>query len=46
MILSFLVDGGDYAESFVPDVEMFTRSRLSWVQPIAGAKQEVADLTS
>ncbi|EPE26015.1 Mss4-like protein [Glarea lozoyensis ATCC 20868] len=40
------VDGVDAAEEFVPDVELFTRSRVSWVKPVEGAKQEVADFTS
>ena len=39
------MDGKDYAETFVPEVETFTRSRLSWVQPVEGAKQEVAGFT-
>lgn len=40
------MDGEDFAESFVPDVELFTRSRLSWVAAVEGAKQEVADFTA
>jgi hypothetical protein len=39
------IDGFDAAEEFVPDVEVFTRSRLSWVPAVEGAKQEVADFS-
>jgi hypothetical protein len=37
---------GDEAKNYVPSVELFTRSRLPWVVPIEGAKQEIADFTS
>ncbi|KAH7227246.1 Mss4-like protein [Fusarium solani] len=39
------IDSFDASEEYVPDVEIFTRSRVSWVEPIKGAKQEVADFT-
>lgn len=40
------IDSFDASEEYVPDVEIFTRSRVSWVAPIEGAKQEVADFTA
>jgi hypothetical protein len=40
------MDGVDASKEFVPDVELFTRSRVPWVLPVGGAKQEVADFTS
>jgi hypothetical protein len=40
------IDGVDAAEEYKPDVEVFTRSRVSWVPAIEGAKQEIADFTS
>jgi len=39
------IDGFDAAEGYIPDVEIFTRARLSWVGAIVGAKQEIADFT-
>ena len=38
-------DGRTNAE-YVPDVEIFTRSRVPWMKPVDGAKQEIADFTS
>jgi hypothetical protein len=40
------IDGVDAASEYVPEVEIFTRSRVPWVQPIAGAKQEPGDFGS
>jgi hypothetical protein len=40
------IDGEDMSEDFVPDVEIFTRSRVSWEKPVEGVKQEEADFTS
>lgn len=37
---------GDEAKNYVPSVELFTRSRMPWIAPIEGAKQEIADFTS
>jgi len=45
VIKSGCIDGKDATADFVPQVEIFTRSRAPWVQPIEGAKQEVADFT-
>jgi hypothetical protein len=39
------IDGKDATMGFVPQVETFTRSRGPWVQPIEGAKQEIANFT-
>jgi len=36
---------GDAAREFVPQVEIFTRSRLPWVPAVEGAKQEIGDFT-
>jgi hypothetical protein len=35
----------DPAKTFVPQVEIFTRSRVPWVPPIEGAAQEWASFT-
>ncbi|TVY46861.1 hypothetical protein LOCC1_G002786 [Lachnellula occidentalis] len=40
------IDGKDAAKEYVPQVELFTRSRVPWVPAIEGAKQEVADFTN
>ena len=40
------IDGINASEEYIPDVEIFTRSRVSWVEPIKSAKQEVADFTT
>ncbi|TVY30873.1 hypothetical protein LHYA1_G000786 [Lachnellula hyalina] len=40
------IDGKDASLEFVPQVELFTRSRVPWVPAIEGAKQEIADFTS
>jgi hypothetical protein len=40
------IDGYDASKEFVPDVELFTRSRVPWVMAVEGAKQEVGDFTS
>jgi hypothetical protein len=40
------IDGvEDPAKIFVPQVEVFTRSRVPWVPPIEGAGQELAGFT-
>lgn len=40
------IDGvGDPAKAFIPQVEVFTRSRVPWVPPIEGAEQELAGFT-
>jgi hypothetical protein len=40
------IDGEeDPASTFVPDIEIFTRSRVSWVPAIEGAVQESGDFT-
>lgn len=40
------IDGVDAAKEYVPEVEIFTRSRVPWVEPVEGAKQEVGDFGS
>jgi len=39
------IDGYDAAMEFKPDVEIFTRSRVGWVDEVEGARQEVGDFT-
>ena len=39
-------DDGKANADYVPDVEIFTRSRAAWMTPVKGAKQEIADFTS
>jgi hypothetical protein len=41
------VDGvaTDVTKNYVPDVEIFTRTRVPWVPAVEGAKQEIADFT-
>ena len=39
-------DDGKTNVEYVPDVEIFTRSRVPWMVPVEGAKQEIADFTS
>lgn len=39
------IDGVDAAKEYVPEVEIFTRSRVPWVQPV-DAKQDVGDFGS
>ena len=39
------IDGEDVAATYVPDIEIFTRSRVPWEKPVEGAKQEIADFT-
>ena len=40
------IDGvEDPAKTFIPHVEVFTRSRVPWVPPFEGAAQEVAGFT-
>jgi len=41
-----LPDGRDPSKEYVPDVEIFTRSRLPYVEPIATARQDWDDFTS
>jgi len=40
------IDDEDVVLKYVPDVEIFTRSRASWVKPVEGAVQEWADFGS
>jgi len=40
------MDGVDAAKEYVPQVEIFTRSRVPWVPAVEGAKQEIADFTN
>ena len=35
-------DGRTNAE-YVPDIEIFTRSRVPWIAPVESAKQEIGD---
>ncbi len=46
VIKAGLVDGSDESEAFKPDVELFTNSRLTWLRPVEGAKQEPGDFRS
>jgi len=39
------VDGEDVATNFVPDIELYTRSRVPWVSAVEGAKQEIGDFS-
>lgn len=39
-------DDGKTNAGFVPKVEIFTRSRVPWMAPVEGAKQEIANFTS
>lgn len=43
---SCIDDDGKVNTGFVPDVEILTRSRVPWMAPVEGAKQEIADFTS
>lgn len=38
-------DDGKTNSDFVPDVEVFTRTRSPWIPAVAGAKQEIADFS-
>ena len=40
------VDGEDVPSTYVPDVEIFTRSRAPWEKAVEGAVQEWADFGS
>ncbi|KAE8441419.1 hypothetical protein EG329_004975 [Mollisiaceae sp. DMI_Dod_QoI] len=40
------IDGIDATTDYVPDVEIFTRSRAPWIPAIESAKQEWADFES
>jgi hypothetical protein len=40
------IDGVNAAKEYVPQVEIFTRSRVPWITPVEGAKQEIADFTN
>lgn len=40
------IDDEDVVKGYVPDIEIFTRNRAPWVQPIEGAVQEWADFGS
>ena len=46
VIKAGLMDGSDESEAFKPDVEIFTRSRLSWLRPVEGVKQEEGDFST
>ena len=39
-------DDGKTNAGYVPEVEIFTRSRVSWMAPVEGARQEIVDFTS
>lgn len=39
------IDDEDAAMTYVPDIELFTRSRVPWVPAIEGAKQEIGDFS-
>ncbi|KAG4429357.1 hypothetical protein IFR05_015156 [Cadophora sp. M221] len=41
-----LPDGRDPSKEYIPDVEVFTRSRVPWVEPVATARQDWGDFTS
>ncbi|CZT48661.1 uncharacterized protein RSE6_09392 [Rhynchosporium secalis] len=41
-----LPDGRDPSTEYIPDVEIFTGSRVPWVMPIATARQDWGDFTS
>jgi hypothetical protein len=38
-------DDGKANSNFVPDVEIFTRTRCPWIPAVEGAKQEIADFS-
>jgi hypothetical protein len=38
-------DDGKANYEYVPDVEIFTRTRAPWIPAVEGAKQEVADFS-
>jgi hypothetical protein len=38
-------DGGKVNREFVPDIEIFTRSRAPWMKPVESATQAEADFT-
>ncbi|KAI9750920.1 MAG: hypothetical protein M4579_006243 [Chaenotheca gracillima] len=38
-------DDGEANRVYVPQVEIFTRTRVPWVKAVEGAKQEIADFT-
>jgi hypothetical protein len=38
-------DGGKVNKEFVPDIEIFTRSRAPWMKPVESATQAEADFT-
>jgi hypothetical protein len=40
------IDDEDVVAKYVPDVEIFTRSRVSWEPAVVGATQEWADFGS
>jgi hypothetical protein len=40
------IDEEDAVLNYVPDVEIFTRTRPAWVKPVEGAVQEWADFGS
>jgi hypothetical protein len=39
------IDDEDAPTTYVPDIEVFTRSRVPWVPAIEGAIQEIGDFT-
>ena len=38
-------DDGKANQDYIPDVEIFTRTRAPWIQAVEGAKQEIADFS-
>lgn len=42
----YIDDDGKNNAGYLPDVEIFTRSRAPWMKPVEGARQEIADFTS
>ncbi|PVH76067.1 hypothetical protein DL98DRAFT_465787 [Cadophora sp. DSE1049] len=41
-----LPDGKDPSTEFIPDVEIFTRSRVPWLKAVPAARQDLGDFTS
>ena len=45
LTIMVLLDGGKVNKEFVPDIEIFTRSRAPWMKPVESATQAEADFT-
>ena len=45
LTIMVLQDGGKVNKEFVPDIEIFTRSRAPWMKPVESATQVEADFT-